>query len=113
MVVDSKFINFIKIGWCSVKKIIVTSFLYFLNATRLRRARTVVRNRRHVFDGKQLDAAGGERADSRFASGTDPLHDHGNFLDPVLLSLLGKNFSDFCSCERRAFLGSGKSERSA
>src|SRR5579872_4019294 len=48
----------------------------------LRRTAAVVRNRRHILDGADLQAGGGERLDGGFAARTGALHAHVHALDP-------------------------------
>src|SRR4051812_46701996 len=55
------------------------------DAPALRRAAAVVRDRRHVLDGLDVEAAGGESADSRLASRARSLHLHVDGADAVLL----------------------------
>src|SRR6185437_1800592 len=63
---------------------IITNFAIFiksrLDAARLRRTRTVMRHRRRIFNGKDIEAVVDERADRRVAAGTDALHDDRNVL---------------------------------
>src|SRR6266508_5952859 len=51
----------------------------------LRRTAAVVRDRRHVLDGLDVEAAGGEGADGRLAARARPLHFHVDGADAVLL----------------------------
>src|ERR1043165_6277240 len=59
-----------------------------LYAAALRRPAAVVRDRRHVLDGLDVETAGGEGADGRLAARTRPLHLHVDRADAVLLRKL-------------------------
>src|ERR1043166_8503862 len=56
----------------------------------LRRAAAVVRDRRHVLDGLDVEAAGGEGADGGLAAGARPLDLDVDAADAVLLRELGR-----------------------
>src|SRR5690349_13443881 len=73
-----------------------------LNAPALRRAAAVVRDRRHVLDGLDVEAAGGEGADGRLAARARSLDLHVDGADAVLLRELGRVLRRHLRGERSA-----------
>src|SRR5688500_113496 len=63
----------------------MSSFASLLNSTPLWRAATVVRNGGHVFDVRDLQSTGIQRADSRFASGPRTHHANLDMFQTMLL----------------------------
>ena len=70
-----------------------------------------MRDRRGVFDGKDIEAVVDERADGGIAAGADALYDHRDVLRAAGLDLFRDRRDHFGRCERRRFLGAGETER--
>src|SRR3989344_5490985 len=81
-----------------------------LDATRLRRTRTVVRDGRIIGDASDFDAFAGETTQRALTAGADTADDDIDFLEAHHRRLLSEEFTHFRGSERRTFLGAGEAE---